>query len=68
MSNQKKKMQFSEMVSYVNVKNLYELNNENDNLSVESNMMLEEFRNANENQGLLSEDFLRLVRLDSTIY
>jgi hypothetical protein len=68
MSNQKKKIQFSEMVNYGNVKNLYELNNENHNLSIESSMMLEEFRNTNENQGLLSEDFLKLVRLDSTIY
>jgi hypothetical protein len=56
------------MVDYERVKNLYELNNENHNLTVESNMILEEFRNANEDQGLLSEDFLRLVRLDSTIY
>ena len=68
MSNQKKKIQFSEMVNYGNVKNLYELNNENHNLSIESSMMLEEFRNTNENQGLLSEDFLKLERLDSTIY
>ena len=68
MSNQKKKIQFSEMLNYGNVKNLYELNNENHNLSIESSMMLEEFRNTNENQGLLSEDFLKLVRLDSTIY
>ena len=68
MSDQKKKIQFSEMVNYESVKNLYELNNENHNLSIESSMMLEEFRNTNENQGLLSEDFLKLVRLDSTIY
>ena len=68
MSNQKKKIQFSEMVNYENVKNLYALSNENHNLSIESSMMLEEFRNTNENQGLLSEDFLKLVRLDSTIY
>jgi hypothetical protein len=68
MSDQKKKIQFSEMVNYENVKNLYELSNENHNLSIESSMMLEEFRNTNENQGLLSEDFLKLVRLDSTIY
>ena len=68
MSNQKKKIQFSEMVNYENVKNLYALSNENHNLSIESSMMLEEFRNTNENQGLLSEDFLKLERLDSTIY
>lgn len=68
MSDQKKKIQFSEMVNYESVKNLCELNNENYNLSIESNMMLEEFRNTNENQGLLSEDFLKLVKLDSTIY
>jgi hypothetical protein len=68
MGDQKKKIQFSEMVNYESVKNLYELNNENHNLSIESSMMLEEFRNTNENQGLLSEDFLKLVRLDSTIY
>ena len=68
MGDQKKKIQFSEMVNCESVKNLYELNNENHNLSIESSMMLEEFRNTNENQGLLSEDFLKLVRLDSTIY
>ena len=68
MGDQKKKIQFSEMVNYESVKNLYELNIENHNLSIESSMMLEEFRNTNENQGLLSEDFLKLVRLDSTIY
>ena len=68
MGDQKKKIQFSEMVNYESVKNLYELNNENHNLSVESNIMLEEFRNINENRGLLSEDFLKLVRLDGTIY
>ena len=53
MGDQKKKIQFSEMVNYESVKNLYELNNENHNLSIESSMMLEEFRNTNENQGLL---------------
>ena len=66
MSDKKKKIQFSEKIGHEKVKDLCGLNNKNYNLSVESTLMLEEFRNLNENDDLLPEDFLKLIRLDST--
>ena len=67
-----KYIQLNEEIDYECVKNLYKTNNNlsvepNVALEVESSMMLEEFYNAN-NQGLLPENFLKLVRLDSNIY
>lgn len=68
----KKTIQFSEKIDHENAENLYKINNNitaksNAALEVESSMMLEEFSNAN-NQGLLPEDFLKLIRLDGNIY
>ena len=71
-SDFKKYIKLNEKFDYGCAKNLHEINNNlsvepNVALEIESSMMLEEFCNAN-NQGLLPENFLKLVRLDSNIY
>ena len=73
-SDLEKSILYSKKVCYEYTKNLNELNAKeslsvepNKTLDIQSSMMLEEFCNTN-NQGLLPENFLKLVHLDSNIY
>ena len=73
-SDLEKSILYSKKVCYEHTKNLNELNAKeslsvepNKTLDIQSSMMLEEFCNTN-NQGLLPENFLKLVHLDSNIY